>query len=107
MRPSARTLLLLTLCHVWARSAALSATPEQTHGEPVSIKRISGAIAVDGDISDEGWTSAAKVETWYETNPGDNVAPKVRTVAWIGYDDKFLYGAVQFEAPSPERLRAP
>ena len=107
MRPSARTLLLLTLCHVWARSAARSATPESTLGDPLSIKRVTGGIVVDGDLSDEGWRSAARVETWYETNPGDNIEPKVKTVAWLGYDDKFFYAAFEFSDPSPERIRAP
>src|SRR5262245_43068753 len=107
MRPSTRTLLLLTLCHVWARSAARSATGRSTHWDTLTIRRITGPINVDGDLSDEGWKSAAKIETWYETNPGDNVPPKVKTVAWLGYDDKFFYAAFEFDDPSPERIRAP
>ena len=107
MRPSARTLLLLTLCHVRAYSAAFSDPQESLHGDPVTIRKITGAIAVDGDLSDEGWKSAAKVETWYETNPGDNVTPKVKSVAWLGYDDTFFYAAFEFSDPNPGLIRAP
>lgn len=107
MRPSTRTLLLLTLCHVLVSSAARSTPAEQTHGDAVTIKKITGAIAVDGDLSDEGWKSAAKIETWYETNPGDNLPPKVKSIAWMGYDDRFFYAAFEFSDPNPSLIRAP
>src|SRR5262245_7410414 len=107
MRSSCRTLLLLTLCHVLARSTARSAPPEGTHGDTLSIKRVDGGIEVDGDLNDDGWKDAARVEIWYETNPGDNVPPKVRTVGWIGYDERFFYAAFQFDDPNAALIRAP
>ena len=61
---------------------------------PVVLQRTDAAIVVDGDLSDPAWQNAAKYETWYETNPGDNVEPKVKTVGWVTYDSKFLYVAI-------------
>ena len=49
-----------------------------------------------------GWEGAARVDTFYETNPGDNIEPKVKTVAWLTYDDHFFYAAFDFSDPDPE-----
>jgi hypothetical protein len=48
-----------------------------------------------------------RVETFYETNPGDNLPPKVRTVGRLAYDDRFLYASLECEDPEPRRIRAP
>src|SRR5512143_2648662 len=73
----------------------------------IRITRISQPIVVDGDLSDEGWKNAKKVDTFFETNPGDNVAPKVQTVAYLAYDEKFFYAGFEFFDPDPSRIRAP
>jgi len=44
-------------------------------GETIHITRATSAIAIDGDLSDEGWRTATRVEKWYEVNPGDNTEP--------------------------------
>ena len=33
--------------------------------------------------------------------------PDVKNVAWLAYDDKFLYAAFQFDDPDPKSIRAP
>ena len=74
---------------------------------PIEIRRASGEIHVDGDLSDPAWKTAVRIDTWYETNPGDNLPPKVKNTAWLTYDDRFFYAAFVFEDPHPERIRAP
>jgi hypothetical protein len=74
---------------------------------PLAMRRISSPIRVDGDLSDPGWQEAAKVETWFESNVGDNVAPPVQTIAYVGYDSKFLYVAFDNRDPNPTKIRAP
>ncbi len=92
---------------VCAVSCAASALAD-TEGHPtIQIKRASGPIAIDGDLSDGGWIDAVKIDQWWETNPGDNVEPKVRSVGYLTYDDKFFYAAFHFEDPQPARIRAP
>jgi hypothetical protein len=76
-------------------------------GAPIHIARAEGAITIDGDLSDDGWRRATRVDKWYETNPGDNVEPKVRNVGWVTYDDRFFYAAFEFDDPNPAALRAP
>jgi hypothetical protein len=68
---------------------------------------VTGAIAIDGNLDDEGWRGATPIDTWYETNPGDNTPPKVKSVAYLGYDDKYFYAAFRFEDPNPKGIRAP
>ncbi|HUP60622.1 MAG TPA: DUF5916 domain-containing protein [Thermoanaerobaculia bacterium] len=73
---------------------------------PVSIPEAQGAITIDGDLSDAAWQSAAKFETWYEINPGDNVEPKVKTVGYVTYDRKFLYVAIESSDSKPSDIQA-
>ena len=71
------------------------------------IKRASGPITIDGDLSDGAWKDAVRVDKWYETNATDNTEPKVKNVAWITYDDRFFYAAFHFEDPNPGMIRSP
>lgn len=95
------------LAAVAAPAVAAAAGAEENGTPSIPIRRVSTAITIDGDLSDPGWREAARVETWYETNPGDNVTPEQKNVAWLGYDDHFLYAAFEFEDPDPEQIRAP
>src|SRR3954469_13122084 len=76
-------------------------------GETLHIARATGAIRIDGNLSDEGWLGVTPVTTWYEANPGDNTPPAVRNVGRVAYDDHFLYAAFEFEDPNPQAIRAP
>ena len=87
-------------------SVALAAGPLGAEGT-ISIHRAPAPITVDGELSEPGWRQAASVTTWYETNPGDNVEPKVGNVAYLAYDDQFFYAGFRFTDPAPEKIRAP
>ena len=76
-------------------------------GETIHITRATGAIAIDGDLSDEGWRTATRVEKWYEVNPGDNTEPSVKSLALVTYDDRFFYVAFQLDDPDPTKIRGP
>ncbi|HKP36539.1 MAG TPA: DUF5916 domain-containing protein, partial [Pyrinomonadaceae bacterium] len=47
--------------------------------------------AIDGRLDDEIWQTAATFKDFYQTNPGDNVAPSKPTEVKMGYDSKTLY----------------
>lgn len=74
---------------------------------PVVAARLTGKIALDGDLSDAGWAGATRVEAFYEFFPADNQPPPVKTVAFLAYDDDGLYVGVQADDPRPEEIRAP
>jgi hypothetical protein len=76
-------------------------------GPRLTIARAAGTITIDGDLSDEAWRAVTPIEQWFETNPGDNVAPKVKSVGYLAYDDRFFYAAFTFEDPDPAAIRAP
>ena len=78
-----------------------------TRGETYAIARAAGPIVIDGKIDDEGWRDAVRIEHWYEINPGDNIEPPVKNVAYLTYDDKFFYAAFEFEDPNPKAIIAP
>jgi hypothetical protein len=74
---------------------------------PVAIQRAVGPIAIDGDLSDLGWREAARIERFFETAPGDNSIPQVRTVALLTYDDRYFYIGLLCDDPNPSKIRAP
>src|SRR5439155_12155063 len=55
-------------------------------GDTIHISRAAGRIVIDGDLSDEGWHQATRIDKWYETQPGDNVEPKVKNVGYLTFD---------------------
>jgi hypothetical protein len=97
--------LLTGLAVAVLAASALADTPPPT--PPITLHRLNGTITVDGDLSDSGWQDAAKFDQFYETSPGDNVPAKVKTIAYVSYDDRYLYIGVRCEDPHPEKIRAP
>ena len=88
--------------------AALAAIAQAPLAAPdVHIGRAVSPIRIDGDLSDAAWRTATRVDKWYEVQPGDNVAPPVKSVGYLAYDDRFLYAAFEFDDPEPARIRAP
>src|SRR5450432_33231 len=100
---SRRQLVFLVLLYLLAVLLAATALKGEEAPTPIAIHRAAGPITIDADLSDPGWKDAARIETWYETNPGDNVAPKVKSVGYLTYDDKFLYAAFEFSDPDPRK----
>ncbi len=76
-------------------------------GETLRISRATSAIRIDGDLSDEAWRTATRIDKWYEVQPGDNNEPPVRNVGFLTFDDRFLYVGFEFEDPQPSAIRAP
>jgi len=85
--------------------AAFAGSPSP--GPPLTIRRATGAITIDGDLSDPGWVGADSVTKWFETRVGDNVEPQVRNIGYLAYDSKFLYAGFIFDDPNPASIRAP
>ncbi len=101
-RGLAATALALTATSNAVGQPATAAAPPTLH-----ITRISGGIAVDGVLDEPAWQQASRTDVWFETNPGDNTEPKVKSVGYLAYDDGFLYAGFEFEDPHPEDIRAP
>ncbi len=86
-------------------TAKAGAAPEALPA--IEVLRTTETFSIDGDLAEPGWRSAAEIRTWFETNPGDNVEPKVANAALLAYDEKFLYVGFRFADPEPDKIRAP
>src|SRR5436305_14311516 len=72
--------------------------------QPVTIPRFDTPPVIDGKLDDAIWKKAAVFKDFYQTNPGDNIAPTAPTETFIGYDSKFLYlGFHCYDDPSKVR----
>jgi hypothetical protein len=89
---------------IWPAGAVAQTS---TRGQTYAITRAKGSIVVDGNLDDEGWRDALRIDRWYEINPGDNIEPRVRNVGFLTFDDKFFYAAFEFDDPDPRRIVAP
>jgi hypothetical protein len=74
---------------------------------PVAVRHRAAPITLDGDLSDAGWRDAVRIDHFYETSPGDNTQPAVRTIALLTFDDRYFYVGVRCEDPNPAAIRAP
>nr|QEO74651.1 hypothetical protein [uncultured bacterium] len=77
--------------------------PEKAN--PPSINLMETPPVIDGKLDDEAWKSATVLKDFYQTSPGDNIAPSKPTEVFLGYDSKFLY--IAFHAfDEPGKVRA-
>jgi len=80
-----------------------NALPPQK-AQPLRVPRFETAPAIDGKLDDEVWKTAAVFKDFYQTQPGDNIAPSKPTEVLIGYDSKQLYfGFHAFDDPTKVR----
>jgi hypothetical protein len=87
--------------------AMLSALGQPQPPAPMNVPRTSAAVELDGVLTDAAWKDAAVIDRFYETSPGDNIPAKVKTVAFLTYDDRYFYIGIQADDPEPQRIRAP
>ncbi|HEX8247654.1 MAG TPA: DUF5916 domain-containing protein [Pyrinomonadaceae bacterium] len=59
--------------------------------EPVRVVKFPASPVIDGKLDDEVWKSAQVLKDFYQTSPGDNIAPSKPTEVMVGYDEKHLY----------------
>ncbi len=97
----------LGLCALAVCSAGATAVFSAPSDPPIVAQRTAGEYVIDGRLDEAGWQDAVPIETWYETRPGDNVEPKVANVAYLLFDDRYLYAGFEFADPEPGKIRAP
>jgi hypothetical protein len=102
-----RALLLLCLATAAFAQTPPPPTPTPPPPAPLNIPRSSTPVAVDGALSDAAWQSAAVIDQFFETSPGNNIAAKVKTTAYITYDEKYFYIGIKADDPEPAKIRAP
>lgn len=61
--------------------------------KPITIPKMAIPLVIDGKVDEDIWKDAAVFKDFYQTNPGDNIAPSKPTEVLVMYDDKNLYVA--------------
>src|SRR5258706_7763855 len=59
----------------------------------LSIKKIEGAIKIDGDLDDEAWKSVEATTHFYKKFPNDDGDPQRQTQVKTTYDNNYIYFA--------------
>src|SRR5438874_8242661 len=102
-----RLAFAIVVTAVAAAALAQAPAPAPPPPPPINIHRAEGAITVDGSLDDPGWKNAAVIDRFYETSPGNNTEPKVKTFVYLTYDDRYFYIGVRCLDPEPQKIRAP
>jgi hypothetical protein len=58
---------------------------------PQPVPKIIEGVVVDGRLDDGAWKNATVLKDFYQTSPGDNIAPSKPTEVLLMYDEKHLY----------------
>src|SRR4051812_45571849 len=68
------------------KKGGIELPPEKAR--PVAVPKFATAIVIDGKPDEEAWKDAAVFKDFYQTNPGNNVAPSKPTEVLVMYDEK-------------------
>jgi hypothetical protein len=85
-----------------ARSPAEVAAEKR---QPVRLPRFEQPPVIDGQLNEEVWAKAAVIQDFYQTQPGDNIAPSESTKVLLGYDKEHLYIAF-YAYDEPGKVRS-
>lgn len=88
---------------LWAQPAPQTATQRASDVSPaMTASRITGAIVVDGKLTDEAWSQLTPWSAFSQQSPDEGAAPTERTDVRIGYDDDALYVGVRAYDARPD-----
>lgn len=100
----AGVLCLIVLASVTPASEITQTTFVPQYNPTLKAHRAQGEIKIDGQLNDAGWMGAQPAANFTEHSPGQEVAPPVRTEAFVAFDDKNLYlAAICYADPSKVR----
>ena len=79
-----------------AQVLAQAGSPQATPTTPaeLGITRSTGAIQIDGHVTEAAWSNARRVTDFLEFQPGHMSEPGVETEAFVTYDEEYLYVAI-------------
>lgn len=80
-------------------SLLLSTLLSQAAAETVTIKPLTGKIAIDGRLTEKVWQRKADVEKFYLFGPKPENFKPVSTQVYLTFDQNFIYVAARCEEP--------
>lgn len=73
---------------------------------PHRIPEVTSKIKIDGILDEKEWEGAKVLTLNYEVEPGENIAPPVKTQVLLVYGAKHLYVGFRAYDPDPAKIRA-
>lgn len=64
-------------------------------------------VQLDGAPTEALWQAAPLHDRFYETQPADKIAAKMRTEVRLAYDNRYLYVAIKAHDSASDQVRAP
>ncbi len=71
------------------------------HGEALTLPRTDAVVTIDGVLDDDAWQDALQIAVDLETEPGENIAAPVETVAYVIENGDTLFVAFDARDPDP------
>ena len=71
--------------------------------EAVAVREAT-ALKLDGELTDEVWSRAPKIEDFVQRDPKEGAAPTYPTEARVAYDATHLYVAILAHDPEPDKI---
>ncbi|MGH9945901.1 MAG: DUF5916 domain-containing protein [Pyrinomonadaceae bacterium] len=72
-----------------SKKTGIDIPPEKK--SPVGIPKITIPMVINGKPDEEAWKNAAVFKDFYQTSPGDNIAPSKPTEVYVMYDELNMY----------------
>jgi len=84
----------------------LSASTVEVAKTPHKIPEVKSSVKIDGVLEEKEWEGALFFNLNYEIDPGDNIAPPVKTEVYLLYNEKNLYVGFKAYDPKINEIRA-
>ena len=76
------------------------------HANPVSLASTDLPVKIDGVLDEAAWQDATAIKVDIETEPGENIPARVKTLVYIFENGVNLYVAFDARDPDPGAIRA-
>lgn len=96
-----------TIRCILAACLVLATGPAFCGFQALRITDTAKSVVLDGKLDDAVWQTATVYDTFYQTQPVDKVAAKVRTEVKLVYDSRYLYVGIMAFDPNPAQIAAP
>src|SRR3954451_12616226 len=83
-----------------------TATAPAVSSATVEAVQVNEAIALklDGELSDEVWSRAPRIDNFVQREPKEGAAPSYPTEARIAFDARHIYVAIVAHDPEPDKI---
>lgn len=87
-------------------SAVGAASDPDFERKSIPITRTLSPPVIDGQLGDEAWQHAARIDDFHQIEPTDGGPPSESMIVWVTYDDDYLYVAADLRDSEPALIEA-